>query len=87
MLEKRKVVVNYVKLFTIQPNAAGERWMELMAEWRTDVTFNPTSPDDTFETRAFKGMYTVDIKVDGDVICSAEKNTQDEEWNIVVEEC
>ena len=61
--------------------------MELMAEWRTDVTFHPASADDTFETRAFKGLYNVEVKVNGEVICTVEEHTQNGEWNILVEEC
>ena len=61
--------------------------MQLMQEWRTDATFNPTSSDETFEIRAFKGLYNVDIKVSGDIICTVESSTDDAVWNFVVEDC
>lgn len=54
----------------IMPNAAGQRWMDLVhGEWKTNVVLRPKHHDQTFNIRAFQGDYSVNFKYNGVPIC------------------
>ncbi len=77
----------------IVPNAEGLRWMQLVkGEWATNETLHPTAADETFRTRAFQGLYSVDVRYNGTSICRRTEGFdvpvgQDASWTINVQEC
>ena len=83
----------HLLLFVFQPNAAGQRWMDVVkGQWTTYLQLNPTSTDQTFSQRAFQAQYSVNVKYNGNIICQriAEFDVpigQDAEWTINVADC
>jgi len=61
-------------------------------EWTTYEVLNPTSADQTFSTRAFQALYSVNVKYNGNIICQRIADFDvpvgsDASWDINVEEC